>query len=75
MKDTINDPLAGLLFSGGRDLVNLKLCRGDSPEVSEGDLRSEVHFALTQVVLEMSDAHQDFPEDRNAKRVNVLAMA
>ncbi|GAA4007961.1 hypothetical protein GCM10022211_21710 [Sphingomonas humi] len=69
-----HDALAGLLFGGDRKLVNLKLCRGDAPEVSEADLRSEVHFALTQVFLGMSEVHKDFPEDPNAKRVDLAAL-
>ena len=74
MTTTISDPLSGLLFGGDRKLVNLKLCRGDAPQVSEDDLRGEVHFALTQVFWGMSDAHKDFPEDRNAKRVDITAL-
>lgn len=68
------DPLADLLFGGDKDLVNLKLCRGDNPNVGEPELRSEVHFALTQVSLGMSDEYKDFPEDRGAKRVEVAAL-
>jgi hypothetical protein len=74
MQNVVSDPLASLLFGGDRKLVNLKLCRGDDPGVTEADLRSEAHFALTQVALGMSDCHKDFPEDRNAKRVDVTVI-
>lgn len=68
------DQLADLLFGRDSKLVNLKLCRGDAPHVTESDLRNEVHFGLTQVALGTCDTHADFPEDRNAKRVNLAAL-
>lgn len=75
MADKHTDPLAGLLFGRANKLINLKMCRGDAPNVAEHDLRKEAHFALTQVFLETCDTHRDFPEDRNAKRVDVEALA
>lgn len=69
------DPLADLLFGRDAKLVNLKLCRGDAPDVTEADLRNEVHFALTQVSFGRCETHQDFPEDRNAKRVNLATLS
>ena len=74
MTHTHTDPLADLLFGRDSKLVNLKLCRGDAPHVSEAELRNEVHFGLTQVELGTCDTHSDFPEDRNAKRVNLAAI-
>lgn len=75
MNEVISDPLAGLLFGRGDTLINLKLCRGDSPHVTEAELRNEAHFALTQVSLGMGETHSDFPEDRFAKRVDVTALS
>ena len=74
MTDVIADPLAGLLFGQEAQLANFKLCRGDNPNVTEAELRSEAHFALTQVALGTCDSFVDFPEDRNAKRVDVTAL-
>jgi hypothetical protein len=71
MTITCADPLAGLLFGREAKLVNLKMCRGDSPQVSGTELRNETHFALTQVALGMCETHVDFPEDRTAKRVDL----
>lgn len=75
MTTTHNDPLADLLFGRDAKLVNLKLCRGDAPDVTEADLRTEVHFGLTQVAFGRCKTFQDFPEDRNAKRVNLATMS
>lgn len=69
------DPLAGLLFGRETTLVNLKLCRGDAPQVTAADLRNETHFALTQVALGTCETHRDFPEDRSAQRVDVTQIA
>ncbi len=66
-----DDALAGLLFGQERKLVNLKLLRGDALEVSEGELRSEAHAAILQVLLGTSEASADFPEDRNARRIEI----
>ena len=74
MAEMTTDALAGLLFGRESKLVNFKLCRGDNPQVTEAELRNEAHFALTQVALGMSDSHVDFPEDRNARRVDVTAL-
>lgn len=71
MADGKNDQLAGLLFGQEASLINLKLCRGDQPHVTEADLRNEAHFALTQVALGTCRTEVNFPEDRNAKRVNL----
>jgi hypothetical protein len=71
----MTDPLAGLLFGQERTLVNLKLLRGDDPQVSEGDLRAEAHRALSQVLLGNCDTHTDFPEDRAAKRIRISDLA
>jgi hypothetical protein len=67
----VADPLAGLLFGQERALVNLKLLRGDDPQVTEGELRAEAHSALVQVLLGNCESFADFPEDRAAKRINV----
>gem|GEM_PF-2734550 len=75
MSDPVADPLAGLLFGRDTELVNLKLCRGDSPDVSEAELRNETHFALTQVAFGRCDTHSDFPENKNAKRINVTELS
>ncbi len=75
MQDNIADPLAGLLFGQGRKLVNLKMLRGDDPNVTEADLRNEAHAALLQVMLGTCESHSDFPEDRGAKRVDIGILA
>lgn len=71
----MTDPLAGLLFGHERKLLNFKLLRGDNPAVSEEQLRGEAHSALVQVVLGTSKSYTDFPEDRNAKRIDVASLA
>ena len=68
---TTADPLDGLLFGHERKLVNLKLLRGDDPQVSEFELRAEAHSALLQALLGNCDSFVDFPEDKNAKRIDV----
>jgi hypothetical protein len=75
MSANIADPLAGLLFGHGRELVNLKLLRGDLPHVTEKELREEAHSALLQVQLGQAVPHADFPEDRNANRIDVAQLA
>lgn len=71
----VKDPLAGLLFGQDRKLINLKLLRGDAPQVSESELRAEAHSALVQVVLGNCETFVDFPEDRAAKRVAIESLA
>ena len=73
MDNAERDPLAALLFGRDETLINLKLCRGDAPNVTDGELRTEAHFALTQVLLGRSEEHADFPEDRGANRVDIAA--
>jgi hypothetical protein len=75
MAEMNTDALAGLLFGRENTLVNLKLCRGDNPQVTEAELRNETHFALTQVALGMCDTHVDFPEDRDSSRVDVTTLS
>lgn len=70
----MTDPLAGLLFGSERKLLNLKLLRGDSPEVSEDELRDEAHAALLKVVLGTTRASKSFPEDATAKRVDLAQL-
>ena len=69
------DPLATLLFGKGDELINLKLCRGDTPAVTEEELRAEAHFALTQVALGTCETVTDFREDRQAKLVKMAHLA
>lgn len=73
--NAMTDPLASLLFGPERTLVNLKLLRGDDPQVSEPELRAEAHRALSQVLLGTCETHVDFPEDRNAKRIQISDLA
>lgn len=68
---TTADPLDGLLFGHDRKLINLKLLRGDDPQVSESELRAEAHSALLQALLGNCETFADFPEDRDARRINV----
>ncbi len=72
---SIADPLTGLLFGQGRTLVNLKLLRGDDPQVSESELRAEAHSALVQALLGNCRTVSDFPEDKEAKKIDVRNLA
>ena len=73
MTDWTNS-LESLLFGQGCELVNIKLLRGSNPHVSLQDLLSEASLALSQVHSGNSDAHSDFPEDRNAKRTDISVL-
>lgn len=69
------DPLAVLLFgSQGRTLLNLKLLRGDASDVSEQDLRDEVHSALLQVQMKTADTHSRFPASADRTSVDVCEL-
>lgn len=57
------DVLMNLLFSNDeRELVNLKLLRGDE-NISEHELCEQVHSALFQVESGLSMPMEDFPEE------------
>lgn len=54
-----NDELSPLLFGGGRELVNLKLCPANGA-VDHAVLRAEVASAIDQSL--MIDGHAGFDE-------------
>jgi len=72
----LNDSLTDLLFKQeGQTLVNLKLLRGDDPQVSESELRGEAHAALLQALFGNCESHRDFPEERDLAKVDIKHLA
>lgn len=75
MTSTGKDALWSFLFaSGDCQLVNLKLMRGDSPDVTTQRLREEVHSALLQSKTSTS-AVSDFPEMEEMGNIDVRELA
>ena len=65
MTENRKDALLNLLFSDeGVELVNLKLLRGDAPDVSEDELCGEIHSAIIQTKTGLAETLADFPEDK-----------
>ena len=70
------DPLWQFLFaSDDCSLVNLKLFRGDSNDITAQDLNEQVHSALMQVKTGTAQALDDFPETAEGGQVNVRKLA
>ncbi|MEO1987445.1 MAG: hypothetical protein ABGX47_12500 [Martelella sp.] len=75
MTSTGKDALWSFLFaSEDCTLVNLKLMRGDSNDVSLSDLRDEVHSALLQARTG-AEAVEDFPEESEPLSIDVRELA
>lgn len=76
MTSTGKDALSNLLFaSSDCTLVNLKLMRGDSQDISTQELRNEVHSALMQVRTGTSTVHSDFPDVSSPLHVDLEELA
>jgi hypothetical protein len=56
------DGLDVFLFAEGADLVDFKCFRGDRDDISEGDIRAQIHSALMQRKMKRADISQDPPE-------------
>lgn len=74
MTSTGKDALWSFLFASDYKLVNLKLMRGDSHDVSLQQLRDEVHSALLQARTS-SVGLEDFPETAEMLNVDVRELA
>ncbi|MBX5190104.1 hypothetical protein HJB86_14435 [Rhizobium sp. NZLR3b] len=75
MTSTGRDALWSFLFaSGDCQLVNLKLMRGDSPDVTTVRLREEVHSALLQSKTSTT-ALENFPETEEMGNIDVRELA
>jgi len=76
MTSTGKDALSNLLFAGSDcSLVNLKLMRGDSQDISTQRLRNEVHSALMQVRTGTAESHSDFPDVASPLHVSIEELA
>lgn len=76
MTSTGRDALGSLLFaSGDCQLVNVKLMRGDSQDISIHDLREQVHSALMQVRTETAITCVDFPDAADHLHLNLEELA
>ena len=64
------DGLDALLFGEGVELVNFKCFRGDREDVSEDDIKTEIHSALMQKRMQRAVVSKD-PPSTGAIRVNV----
>ncbi|WP_430250640.1 hypothetical protein [Neorhizobium sp. DAR64860/K0K1] len=75
MTSTGKDALWSFLFASGEcQLVNLKLMRGDAPDVTTQRLREEVHSALLQSRTSTS-ATTHFFEKEEMNNVDVRELA
>lgn len=76
MTSTGKDALSNFLFAGGDcSLVNLKLMRGDSQDISTQELRNEVHSALMQVRTGTSAVHEEFPDVASPLHIDLEELA
>lgn len=69
------DALGSFLFASDFALVNLKLMRGDSQDVTEHALRNEVQSALMQAKTGSVTSFKDFPDVGNEFHLNVDELA
>ena len=76
MTSTGKDALSNFLFaSSDCSLVNLKLMRGDSQDITTQQLRDEVHSALMQVRTGTAQSFNDFPDVAEPLHINVEELA
>lgn len=76
MTTTHKDALRDLLFADdGCRLVNLKLMRGDNQDVSEQELRDEIHLALMEVKDGSCQTFDKFPERTKGFGINLEVLA
>lgn len=72
MTRTCNEMLQEFLFENeGTDLVNLKLLRGDSPDVSKEDICDQMHSAFIQVAATQATTLKDFPDSDGGGSINL----
>lgn len=64
------DGLDALLFQEGIDLVDFKCFRGDREDVSEKEIKEQIHAALMQRKMNRATI-SDSPPEIGASRVNV----
>jgi hypothetical protein len=62
-----------LLEKDGSKLVNIKLLRGPAA-ASKEEIYEQVHIALTQKANGNARSFTNFPEDNNAKRVDLTQL-
>lgn len=75
MTSTGKDALWSFLFaSDACQLVNLKLMRGDAPDVTVQRLREEVHSALLQAKTSTM-ALSSFPESEDMGNIDMQELA
>ena len=69
---TCNDMLRDFLFENeGSELVNLKLLRGDSPDVTKEDICKQLHGAFVQRVAGQARTTDMVPEASGAREIKL----
>jgi hypothetical protein len=61
MANREDDGLDVFLFSKGKTLVDLKCFRGDRPNISEQELRDQIHSAFMQKKMGRAKVSSDAP--------------
>jgi hypothetical protein len=61
-----------LFQNEGTELVNLKLLRGDSPDVSKEEICDQIHSAIIQVASGEAASMEDFPDIAGVGSINLL---
>jgi hypothetical protein len=73
---THQDALREFLFAGDDcHIVNLKLMRGDSQDVSVQELRDVVHSALMEIKTGVSETCGKFPEEAAGCSIDLEKLA
>ena len=76
MTRTCNDMLRDFLFENeGSKLVNLKLLRGDSPDVTKEDICKQLHGAFVQRAAGQARTTEMFPEASDASKIKLDDLA
>lgn len=75
MTRTCNEMLQELLFNNdGTELINFKLQRGDSSDVSPEEICEQVHAAKIQVATGQAETFTDFPNVDKSGSINLLEL-
>lgn len=72
MTRTWNDMLHDFLFENeASELLNLKLLRGDSPDVTKEDICEQLHAAFVQRAANQAHTVTEFPELEGSGGINL----
>ncbi len=64
------DGLDALLFGEGRELVDFKCFRGDREDVTDADIKAQIHSAFMQKRMDRAIVTDD-PPSANVATINV----